>query len=63
MQLALTESSGRPFAPFMQSTVLAPLQMTNSSCEPASTVADLARTALAHDAQGRRLARRAPSPR
>jgi CubicO group peptidase (beta-lactamase class C family) len=55
MQLALTELSGRPFAQFMQSTVFAPLQMADSSCEPASTVADLDRTALAHDAQGRRM--------
>lgn len=55
MQLALTELSGRPFAQFMQATVLTPLKMVDSSCEIAPTVADTARTALAHDAQGRRM--------
>jgi CubicO group peptidase (beta-lactamase class C family) len=55
MQLALTELSGRPFAQFMQSTVLAPLQMSNSSFEQALAVNDTSRAALAHDEQGRRM--------
>lgn len=38
MQLALTELSGRPFAQFMQSAVLAPLQMSNSTFEHPSTL-------------------------
>ena len=55
MQLALTELSGRPFAQFMQSTVLAPLQMSNSSFEQPLTVNDTDHAALAHDEQGRRM--------
>lgn len=55
MQLALTESSGSPFAALMQSAVLAPLRMSNSSFEPPRTANDTAHAALAHDAQGRRM--------
>jgi len=55
MQLALTELSGRPFAQFMQSAVLAPLQMSNSSFEQALAVNDTSRAALAHDEHGRRM--------
>jgi CubicO group peptidase (beta-lactamase class C family) len=55
MQLALTELSGRPFAQFMQSTVLAPLQMSNSSFEQPLAVNDTSRAALAHDQQGHRM--------
>ncbi|RFP14763.1 MULTISPECIES: serine hydrolase [unclassified Duganella] len=49
MQLALTELTGLPFERLMQSTVLAPLRMSNSSFEQPSYAA------LAHDAQGRRM--------
>lgn len=55
MQLALTELSGRPFAQFMQSTVLAPLQMSNSSFEQPLAVNNTTRAALAHDEHGRRM--------
>jgi CubicO group peptidase (beta-lactamase class C family) len=55
MQLALTDLSGRPFAPFMQSTILGPLQMSHSSFEPPPTPGDSANVALAHDESGRRM--------
>lgn len=55
MQLALTELSGRPFAQFMQSTALAPLQMSNSSFEQPATVDNAFNAALAHDEQGHRM--------
>lgn len=55
MQLALTELSGRPFAQFMQTSVLAPLQMSNSSFAQPTDASDTAHAALAHDAQGRRM--------
>jgi CubicO group peptidase (beta-lactamase class C family) len=55
MQLALTELSGRPFAQFMQSTVLAPLHMSNSSFEQPPAASGDASAALAHDKQGHRM--------
>ena len=56
MQLALTELSGRPFSEFMQSTVLAPLQMTDSSFEQPLTASATSHAALAHGSEGRRMA-------
>ena len=53
MQLAIAELTGRPFAEFMQATVLGPLKMTSSSFAqppPPDVAAQLAR---AHDGQGR----------
>lgn len=58
MQLALSEASGLPFADFMQSAVLEPLQMSNSSFEPPQAAAGTSRAALAHDNRGKRM--RAP---
>ena len=54
LQLALTELTGHPFPEVLRSEVLEPLQMTDSVCGQEATDADVARTALAHDAQGRR---------
>ncbi|NHZ36138.1 serine hydrolase domain-containing protein [Massilia rubra] len=56
MQLALTQLSGRPFAPFMTSSVLAPLRMSNSSFEQPPAPGHSARAALAHDEHGQRMA-------
>jgi CubicO group peptidase (beta-lactamase class C family) len=55
MQLALSELSGRPFAQFMQSTVLTPLGMAQSTFEPLPTITDTTNAALAHDEQGQRM--------
>lgn len=52
MQLAMTDLCNCPFASLMQSSVLAPLQMTDSAFEPPA-LPD--RAALAHDKQGRRM--------
>ena len=54
LQLALSELTGRPFPEVLRAQVLAPLQMRDSACGQGATDADIARTALAHDAQGRR---------
>jgi len=56
MQQALTDLSGRPFAQFMQTAVLAPLGMARSSFEQPPAAAEQANSALAHDKQGRRMA-------
>lgn len=53
VQLALTELTGRPFAEFMQATVLGPLQMTSSSYEQPPGADTAARNARAHNGQGR----------
>jgi CubicO group peptidase (beta-lactamase class C family) len=55
MQLALTELTARPFAQFMQSTVLAPLQMAGSSFEQPTTADETSHAAMAHDEQGHRM--------
>ena len=55
LQLALMEVSGRSFAPFMQATVLAPLQMGSSSFEQPRIVSDNPNAAFAHDKAGRRM--------
>jgi CubicO group peptidase (beta-lactamase class C family) len=56
MQLALTELTGRPFAEFMQSTVLGPLGMTGSSFEQPPSTDVVAHAARAHSGQGRPMA-------
>lgn len=56
MQLALSELTGRPFAEFLQSAVLGPLGMTNSSYNQPPSTAFAERAAWAHDAQGRGMA-------
>lgn len=56
MQLALADFAGKPFAAIMQSTVLGPLRMTNSTYEQPLPLSFEARAARAHDAQGRRMA-------
>jgi len=53
MQLALTELTGRPFADFMQATVLGPLGMTSSSFEQPMAAAMAGHAARAHNGQGR----------
>jgi CubicO group peptidase (beta-lactamase class C family) len=55
MQLALTDLVGDPFAQMMQTRVLAPLGMTNSSFEQPLPDALAARAARAHNAQGQRM--------
>jgi CubicO group peptidase (beta-lactamase class C family) len=55
MQLAMTELTGLPFAQFMHTTVLEPLQMTRSGFDQPQSPADSPNTALAHDKDGRRL--------
>ncbi len=55
MQLALSELTGQPFSRFMQSTVLAPLKMTNSSFEQPHMVEDNPNAAFAHDKAGKRM--------
>lgn len=55
MQQALTDLTGQPFAPFMRSSVLGPLNMSNSSFEQPPAASDAARLALAHSAQGQRM--------
>jgi CubicO group peptidase (beta-lactamase class C family) len=54
MQLALTELTGKPFATLLQSTVLGPLGMSESSFEQPPSEAYAARVARAHSLQGRR---------
>ena len=49
MQLALAELTGQPFAEFMQSTVLGPLEMINSAYDQPPTPALSERAARAHD--------------
>ncbi len=53
MQLALSDLTGQPFAGFMQSTVLGPLQMTNSSFAQPPSPEVAAQLSRAHDGQGR----------
>jgi len=53
MQLLLTELTGRPFAEFMQATVLGPLGMTGSSYVQPPTPVLALRAARAHNGQGR----------
>ena len=53
MQLAIADLTGRPFAEFMQATVLDPLKMTNSSFAQPPPSAVAGQLARAHDAQGR----------
>lgn len=55
LQLAMTERCGRAFAACMQSSVLAPLGMTNSSFEQPTGVSGIPNAALAHDKQGKRI--------
>ena len=54
MQLALTDLTKKPFAEFMQSTVLGPLGMTESSYEQPPNAAFAERVARAHGPQGQR---------
>ena len=54
MQLALTELTGKPFAALLQSMVLGPLGMSESSFEQPPSAAYAARVARAHSLQGRR---------
>ncbi len=56
MQLALMDLTGIPFAEFMQSTVLGPLGMANSSFEQPIGSALAAHAARAHNSQGRGMA-------
>jgi CubicO group peptidase (beta-lactamase class C family) len=56
VQQALMDITGIPFAEFMQSTVLKPLGMTNSSFEQPMGSALASQAARAHDSQGRRMA-------
>jgi CubicO group peptidase (beta-lactamase class C family) len=58
MQLALTDLTRTPFAEFMRATVLAPLQMTDSTYEQPLPDAMVARASRAHSREG--LARPAP---
>ncbi len=58
MQLALTDLTRTPFTEFMRATVLAPLQMTNSTYEQPLPDAMVARASRAHSREG--LARPAP---
>jgi CubicO group peptidase (beta-lactamase class C family) len=53
MQLALTDTLGKPFAEIMQEYVLAPLGMVDSTYEQPLPSAREARAARAHSAQGR----------
>jgi CubicO group peptidase (beta-lactamase class C family) len=52
MQLALTEVVDRPFADLMQSLVLGPLRMTNSSYQQPMAPADEPKAAHMHDGMG-----------
>ncbi len=56
MQLAMTDLTKRPFAELMQSTVLRPLAMTESSFEQPPSAAYADRLARAHNQQGKRSA-------
>ncbi len=56
MQLALMDFTKRPFAAFMQRTVLDPLGMTSSSFEQPPTPAFAAQAARAHNGAGARSA-------
>ena len=56
MQLALMDLTRRPFAEFMQRTVLGPLAMTESTFEQPPSAEYAARVARAHSSQGQRLA-------
>jgi CubicO group peptidase (beta-lactamase class C family) len=58
MQLALNDLTRTPFAEFMRTTVLAPLQMTNSTYEQPLPDAMVARASRAHNREG--LARPVP---
>ncbi len=53
VQLAMTDLTGRPFADWMQETVLLPLGMTASTFDQPLSPADSARAAYAHDGRGR----------
>lgn len=55
MQLALTEFTGQPFAEFMQSTVLDPLGMSESSYRQPPALEREVRLARAHGGAGRRM--------
>jgi len=52
MQLALMDLVGRPFAEFMRSTVLGPLEMKDSSYEQPLPAAPASHAARAHDGEG-----------
>jgi CubicO group peptidase (beta-lactamase class C family) len=52
MQLALTDLTRTPFAEFMRATVLAPLQMTNSTYEQPLPEAMVVRASRAHSREG-----------
>ena len=54
MQLALMDLTKKPFAEFMQSTLLTPLGMTESSYEQPPNAAFAERVARAHGSQGQR---------
>jgi CubicO group peptidase (beta-lactamase class C family) len=56
MQQMLVDVTGRPFPAFMRQAVLAPLGMVHSSYEQDVPAARAARTARAHDRQGRPIA-------
>jgi CubicO group peptidase (beta-lactamase class C family) len=58
MQLALTESTGRPFPALMEDAVLAPLGMTESTFQQPLPPERAVRASRAHDGQGQ--ARTAP---
>jgi len=55
IELALTDLTGLPFADFMQTSVLGPLGMTNSSFAQPIGAAMAAHAAYAHDEQGHRM--------
>ncbi len=55
MQLALEEISGRPFAEIMQSAVLRPLEMINSTYEQPLPARWDEQAARAHNGQGKRM--------
>lgn len=55
-QLALTDATGRPFAPLARETVLVPLGMTNSTFDQPLSPRQAARAARAHDRTGARSA-------
>ncbi len=52
MQLALTDLTRTPFAEFMRATILAPLQMTNSTYEQPLPDSMAARASRAHSREG-----------
>ena len=56
MQLAMSDISGRPFADLMQTSVLQPLAMHDSSFVQAKKLEDNPNAALAHDEAGQRFA-------